>query len=206
MSQKSNVTVIGLVGGIASGKSTVASVLSELGATVIDADQLGHEVLEQPLIVRRLTQEFGEGILVESDKPRIDRDSLGRLVFGEDPSSQAALQKLEDIVHPVIHAEAIRRLRAIKESDHPPKAVVIDAPLLIEAGWAPMCDIIIFVETPDEVRAQRSILRGWSVEHFRRREATQLSLDEKRQAATHQVNSIDRDMLRRELAALWEQF
>lgn len=198
-------TVIGLVGGIASGKSTVASLLSEMGAEVIDADALGHGVLEQPLIVRRLTQEFGDDILADGEKPRIDRRLLGELVFGEDQESADNRAKLEAIVHPVIHAEAIRKLRALKESDEPPMCIVVDAPLLLEADWAPMCDLIVFVEAPVSLRLERAMARGWSEAHFYKREATQLSIKEKLAAATHKVQSVDLPRLKDEIRILWSK-
>jgi dephospho-CoA kinase len=198
-------TVIGLVGGIASGKSTVASLLAEMGAEVIDADALVHSILEQPLIVRRLTQEFGEDILADGEKPRIDRRLLGELVFGEDQESADNRAKLESIVHPVTHAEAIRKLRALKESDEPPKAIVVDAPLLLEADWAPMCDLIIFVEAPAALRLERALTRGWSEAHFYKREASQLSIQDKLAAATHKVQAVDLPRLKDELRILWSK-
>ncbi len=177
--------VIGLVGGVASGKSYVAQVFEDLGAVKIDADVLGHEVLKRPLIARRLRQVFGEQILL--DDGSVDRRKLGTLVFGTQPQAHAARKQLEEIVHPLIHAAAVQELRKFKESTAPPLAVVIDAPLLLEAGWAPLCDAILFIDTPVEVRRRRAVERGWTEQDFGSREAAQLSLQEKRVQATHIV-------------------
>lgn len=198
--------VIGLTGGIASGKSFVAKLLADLGAAVIDADDIGHEVLLQPLVSRRLVQEFGDEILEPNSNPQvIDRKILGKIVFGDDPISQRRLEKLETIVHPLIHAESIRKLRSIKNRPNPPKAIVVDAPLLLEAKWEPMCDVIIFVDTPRDVRLDRARARGWTDEHFQNREDTQLSMDEKRQAATHVVRAEDAETAKREVQRIWDQ-
>lgn len=201
---KLKVFVVGLVGGIASGKSTVARMFEQLGAGLIDADKIGHEVLKRPLIVRTLRQAFGESILAADGS--VDRKRLGPLVFGTDAEARARLAKLEGIVHPVIHAEAVRLLSQIKRSASPPLAAVIDAPLLLEAGWAPMCELIVFVDTPQEVRQQRALERGWTLEHFAEREAAQWSIDEKKAQATHILDgNTNEDQLRNSVKSLLEQ-
>ena len=100
---------IGLVGGIASGKSQVARYLATKGAAIIDADKLGHQVLEKPLVIRSLTNRFGPEITSLSGA--IDRDKLGALVFGEGENARRNLEFLEQTVHPMIHAEAVRKLQ-----------------------------------------------------------------------------------------------
>ncbi len=178
--------VVGLVGGIASGKSKVADMFASLGAAVIDADRLGHDILQLPLIARQLTRQFGPSIL--DDAGGINRHELGKLVFGNAPESAQRLKKLEELLHPQIYAEAIRELKRLLASATRPSAIIIDAPLLLEAEWAPLCDLILFVDTPVEVRRGRAALRGWSPEHFDSREQTQWSLDAKRRAATHIID------------------
>ncbi|MEZ6076753.1 MAG: dephospho-CoA kinase [Pirellulaceae bacterium] len=143
--------VVGLVGGIASGKSRVAAMFASLGAAVIDADRLGHDILQWPTIVRQLTQRLGPSILNEDG--RIDRRQLSKLVFGSEPDSAQRLKQLEEVLHPQIYAEAVRELKRLLASERRPSAIVIDAPLLLEAQWAPMCDLILFIDTPEEVRA-----------------------------------------------------
>ncbi len=201
---KLKVFVVGLVGGIASGKSTVSRVFAELGAGLIDADKIGHEVLNRPLIARRLRQIFGEQVLASDGS--VDRKQLGKLVFGSDGQARARLAQLEEIVHPVIQAHAVRMLSQFKQADPPPPAVVIDAPLLLEAGWAPMCDIIVFIDTPEEIRRERAVQRGWTSDHFAERERLQLSLDEKKAQATHVLNgNTDEKQLRISVKRLLEQ-
>ncbi|MEO8269708.1 MAG: dephospho-CoA kinase [Aureliella sp.] len=178
--------VVGLVGGIASGKSKVAAIFASLGAAVVDADRLGHDILQLPLIARQLTRRFGPSILDLTGG--IDRRELGKLVFGDTPDSSKRLQQLEKVIHPQIHAEVIHELERLKASNPRPSAIVIDAPLLLEAEWAPLCDLILFIDTPVEIRHERAGQRGWSIEHFNSREQAQLSLDNKRRAATHIID------------------
>ncbi len=185
--------VIGVIGGIASGKSNFTNVMQSLGAEKIDADALAHQVLRRPLIVRRLAQLLGENILTGGE---VDRGKLAAIVFSSDSSSVEALKVLEEITHPAIHAEAVRRLGQLREAGEP-DAVVIDAPLLLEAGWAPMCDAIVFLDTPEHVRLARCQARGWTRAHFDSRENAQLPLEEKRMKATHMVSGeLDAERLR----------
>ncbi len=193
--------VVGLVGGIASGKSRVAAMFASLGAAVIDADRLGHDILQLPLIARQLTRLLGPSIL--DDSGGIDRSKLGKLVFGTEPDSAQRLKQLEEVLHPQIHAEAIRELKRLQATAPRPSAIIIDAPLLLEAQWAPMCDLILFIDTPEEVRRERAAQRGWSTEHFESREQTQWSLDTKRRAATHIIDgTADETSLRSTIARL----
>lgn len=178
--------VVGLVGGIASGKSRVAAMFASLGAAVIDADRLGHDILQSPLISHQLTQLFGPTVL--DDAGGINRRELGKLVFATAPDSAKRLKQLEEVLHPQIYAEAVRELKRLLASDPRPSAIVIDAPLLLEAQWAPLCDLILFVDTPVEVRRGRAAQRGWSTEHFDSREQKQWSLDAKRRTATHIID------------------
>ncbi|MEZ6136307.1 MAG: dephospho-CoA kinase [Pirellulaceae bacterium] len=193
--------VIGLVGGIASGKSHVAAMFESLGVPRIDADALAHEVLARPLIARRLGQVFGEHILAADSS--VDRRAIASIVFGDSEQARQSRKKLEEIVHPLVHAAAVHELRLLNEASPPHQAVVIDAPLLLEANWAPMCHAILFIDTPEELRLQRSLTRGWSEEQFRRREASQMPLSEKRQHATHLIDgSTDDATLKHRLTRL----
>ncbi len=180
-----NLTIVGVIGGIASGKSNFTNILQSLGAERIDADALAHVVLKRPLVIRMLTQLIGTAIL--NSRGDVDRAKLSQIAFPLDGSRSEALKHLEDVTHPLIHAEAVRRLSALAEAGDS-KSVVIVAPLLLEAGWAPMCDAIVFIDTPEHVRIARAAARGWSEKHFRAREAAQLPLDEKRIRATHTIS------------------
>jgi dephospho-CoA kinase len=196
--------VVGLVGGIASGKSYVAKQLEKMGAMVVNADQLAHDVLQKPLIVRTLLQRFGQRI--SNDQGGVDRAKLAAIVFGADPETTRLRKQLETLVHPMVHAEVIHCLRALNERDTgAPPMVVIDAPLLLEAGWQPMCDAIIFVDVPDAIRQRRAIERGWTLSDLSAREESQMPLSEKREQATHVVNNHDHETLLSQLTGIWKQ-
>ncbi|MDX1925108.1 MAG: dephospho-CoA kinase [Pirellulaceae bacterium] len=182
-SRLSRPVVIGLVGGIASGKSYVGSLLESLGAKRIDADRLGHEVLMKKDIRERLTQIWGPSILTEQGE--IDRAKVGKLVFGDSFNAVAQRKQLEAIVLPRIRSLALEQMSALRSLPVLPLAIVIDAPLLIEAGWEPLCDFILFIDSPLEERLARAAARGWTESHFAAREASQISIDEKRSRATH---------------------
>ena len=203
---KSIPKVIGLVGGIASGKSSAADVLVELGAVKIDADAIGHELLTRATVMRQVSIALGPKIVdQESNPPVIDRQKLAGMVFSTDPAAKQNLKKLEAILHPQIHAESIRRLRRLTESEEPPLAVVLDAPLLIEANWAPTCDWILYLDASYESRVSRANKRGWTEQHFRDRESAQYPLEVKKKAATHVIPSENEQEMRAELKSLWEQ-
>ena len=178
--------VLGLTGGLASGKSAVASLLSERGFAVIDADSVGHEVLEQPAIERKIVDRFGALVLTReglpSDRgPRVDRKALGAIVFA-DPEARRAL---EAIVHPLMRA---RFIEAIEQELSPARSlarpVVLNAAILLEAGWDDLCDLVVFVDAPRSQRMRRAAVdRGWPAEIFDSREAAQWPCDQKRRRA-----------------------
>lgn len=201
---QNKVFVIGLVGGIASGKSNVAAMFGSLGAAVIDADQLGHDVLLQPEVAKKLAERFGDFVLDEAGN--IDRNALAKLVFGDNAESARRLKQLEEVLHPLIFAEATCQLKRWLVQLPSPTAIIIDAPLLLEAGWASLCDLVLFVDTPDPIRLQRAKQRGWTSEHFAFREQHQMSLDSKRRAATHIIDgTADQSLLRATLNRLLQE-
>ena len=175
--------IIGLVGGVASGKSYVAELLENLGALRIDADRLGHEVLLVKEVREHLARIWGPSIL--TDRGEVDRSQVSKLVFGNSMNAVACRRQLEAIVHPRIRSLALDRMAAVRALSEVPLAIVIDAPLLIEAGWESLCDFILFVDSPLEDRVQRATARGWTETHFADRENSQIPLDEKRSRATH---------------------
>lgn len=172
--------VIGLVGGIGSGKSLVARLIAERGGVVIDADRLGHELLREPEVKERVRALWGEGVFDEAGE--VDRRRLARAVFSAEGGSPG-IQALNRIVHP----ELIRRVtEAVERARRQGRCrwVVVDAALLLEWGLERLCDVVVFVEAPPEVRRRRlSSARGWSAEEVARREASQLPLGEKRARA-----------------------
>ena len=180
--------VIGVVGGIASGKSEVTRVLSAMNATVISADEIAHRVLLEPDVIKALVGIFGDGILNEqlspSDQSRsINRKALGSMVFGDSDNSLAMRRRLEAIVHPRIRQIAREELATrLLDTSHP--LIVLDAPLLIEGGWLPYCTHVLFVDSPDAMRKQRAMERGWTAQEWQDRESAQLSFVDKRKVAT----------------------
>jgi dephospho-CoA kinase len=165
--------VIGLVGGIGSGKSLVARILGEYGAHVIEADRLGHEALRQPPIREQVVRRWGPAIL--DDQGEVDRRQLAAIVFA-DPGERKALEAL---VFPWIERR-IREEIAKAEQNPDTSMAVLDAAILLEAGWRQVCDFVIYVEAPREQRLERlAAQRGWSAKEVEARERAQLSLEEK---------------------------
>lgn len=178
------VPVAGIVGGVGSGKSAVVRAVSGIRLWVIDADQIGHQQLQDSAVAGRLVQEFGEQIL---DGGVISRVRLAALVFQNSPDAEQRLQRLNEIVRPGIHAEIHRRLRSVPQDVD---VVILDAALLLEAGWADSCDALIWIQTPLLQRQQRVMKsRGWTVGQHTEREAAQWDTDRKRAACEFEVDN-----------------
>jgi dephospho-CoA kinase len=194
------VKTIGLTGGIGSGKSTVARLLTELGAHVIDADRVGHEVYRPGTRgFREVVDAFGSAIVAEDGT--IDRKRLGSIVFAD----SAKLAELNRIVHPLIR-EAIRdRITAFRHSDRQ-IPLVVEAAVLIEASWATLVDEVWVVTAdpalvPARVRAQR----GLAPEEIEARIRAQMSDQERRRRSDVVIdNSGTVERLREQLATLWK--
>lgn len=176
--------VVGLTGEIGGGKSAVAALLAERGAVVIDADVAGHEALRRPEVRERLVQRFGSTILAADDDSRIDRRTLGKIVFA-DP---AALRDLEGVVHPVMVDRFRREIDEAKARPGVP-LVLIDAAILLEAGWDALCDLVVFVDAPRSARLERVASRGWSDADLQAREAAQWSRDLKSRHADYTLSN-----------------
>jgi len=189
--------VLGLLGGIGSGKSQVAALLTRHGGRVIQADQLGHQALRQPEIRRRVVERWGADLLDEQGQ--IVRGRLAAIVF-RDP---AELQALEEIVHPWI-GQAIREEIAHVQTDPAVRFIVLDAAVMLEAGWHAVCQRLVFVDVPRELRLQRlARQRGWSDQQLRDRETAQLPLTEKAARADHVLdNSGTPEQLERQVQEL----
>ncbi len=171
--------IIGIVGGVCSGKSLVARQLRGLGATVLEADAIGHEVLRQEGTEAAARRRWGDGIF--GPDGRIDRRRLARIVFAPPPHGPRERKYLEELTHPEICRLIQRRTRELAIGGA--KLVVLDAPLLMEAGLDDFCNTIIFVDTPSQIRTARARSRGWNEEDFAAREGAQDSLDSKRAKA-----------------------
>jgi dephospho-CoA kinase len=154
MTEKNNKTfVIGLTGGILSGKSTIAQMLAEKGAVVIDADKLAHEAYKpKTKLNQELVDEFGADIRQADGS--IDRKKLSKIVFGD----EAALARLNGIVHPRMHAIARAKIASLRKKGTP--VVVLEAALLIEAKWTDLADEVWVALAPPEVAVKRITERG----------------------------------------------
>ena len=193
--------VIGVVGGIASGKSSVAEELGLRGAAVLDADQAAHFALHRDHIKQALRDRWGERVF--DSEGEIDRKAVAELVFVGTPESRSEKSFLEDLLHPQIRAEFAAAVMACRQRGI--EAAVIDAPLLLEAGWGPLVDEVLMVDCEPETRLARALERGWAEEDFHRREASQMPIEEKEQAATAILdNNGSPEQLREAVRRYWE--
>lgn len=197
------IPVIGLVGGVASGKSFVALELARLGASILDADRAGHEVLREPAVQQALQKRWGDRV-IGADK-KIDRAAVGRIVFAGPPEGPRELKFLEKVSHPRIAVRLLRQLDALQAKGA--AAAVLDAAVMHKAGWDRICDAIWFVDAPRRLRVARARQRGWTEEDFSAREAAQKSLDEKRRRADVTIdNSGSPEETAQRILELWRRF
>lgn len=189
-------TRIGLTGGIASGKSTVAAILADCGAVIIDSDQLARDVVEPGTAgLAKIIERFGDEVITEG---RLDRPALGKIVFGD----ARARTDLEAIIHP-----AVRRRAAELEAATAPDAVVVQMiPLLVETGQADTFDAVIVVDVPPEIQRQRLMQRdGIDLAQADARIAAQADRQVRLDAADVVIDNggSDDDALRRQVAAAY---
>ncbi len=185
--------VIGIVGGIASGKSEVAKLLAQRGATVLDADKISRELLKESAVIEEIVGHFGRSVL--DSNLQIDRTSLAALVFGNSDPQRSNRETLERILHPRVRTRLNAQVEASK-SNPSTRLIVLDIPLLFEVGWNDVCQGVLFVDAPDSVRWARASHRGWTQENWQLRENSQLPLQEKRRRSTWVIqNDGDLDQL-----------
>jgi dephospho-CoA kinase len=184
-----------------SGKSEVAAELAKRGARVISGDRLGHEALRQPEIRCKIMEQWGREILDE--RGEIDRRKLGHIVFAD----AVERRKLEALVFPWIEA-GIQREIAKAQADPEVNLVVVDAAIMIEAGWNKFCNRIVYVDAPRNLRLKRlAAQRGLSAREVEMREAAQLSVTEKADHADDIVdNSGSPEQLVQQLEKLLDQW
>ncbi len=191
--------LVGLTGGVGSGKSTVAEMMRELGAEVVDADEATHAVYEPgspgfDAVVR----EFGDAYV---DGGRIDRSRLGELVFRDDD----ARRRLNSIVHPLVRDWMAQR--TAEAAERGTEVVVQDVPLLFENGLERLFSSVVLVYVPEEVQVERLVSgRGFAPERARAMIAAQMPIENKRGLAHHVINnSGTREETQAQVKAVWKQ-
>jgi dephospho-CoA kinase len=174
--------VIGILGGIASGKSTVAAEFAKLGCKVIDADKIAHELLDEPAVKEKIVSLFGPDVLDSTEK--IDHKKLAEVVFAD----VQKLSSLNRIIHPLVLQ---RTEELIEQYNHQNqvKAIVLDMPLLVEVGWQKRCDKLIFVDCRQKLRLDRAKKMGFEKKQVKIRENFQISLDNKAGLADNTVEN-----------------
>ena len=171
------IPVLGLIGAIGAGKSTVARAFARRGGYPVDCDRLGHVAIAQPEVLAKLVERWGERILLADRTP--NRKAIGGIVFAE-------VQErifLERVAFPVI-GELARQEIAAANGNPAMRFVVLDAATLLEANWGAFCDRIVYVDAAEELRRKRVFNRsGWNVAELARREEAQWSAEVKKARA-----------------------
>ena len=198
---KQRIKVIGITGGIASGKSTIAKMLESLGASVINADEICHRLINTKSISQKIINRWGDHI--QDKYGRIERDKLGEIVF----SDKKEISTLNKMIHP----EAIKRIknRITKlRNQSTTVAIVLDAALLVESDLIDICDITLFVDTrKNTCKARVKNSRKWPTGEITKREKFQSSLREKKKIADIVIcnNRYQTDTLK-QVKDFWQQF
>ena len=178
--------IIGILGGIGSGKSTVAACFAELGCVLLDADALAHDILDEPVVQLALVDRWGLDVL--DDAAKVSRRWVAEKVF----ESPLELDFLDHLIHPRV----LKRCEAvIKAHQNDPDicGFVLDMPLLLEVGWEKKCDFLVFVDCSEGKRRGRIAKNAKiDIEQLKKRENFQISLDKKKQKA-HYVASNNSD-------------
>ena len=175
--------IIGILGGIGSGKSTVAAEFAKLGCRIIDADNIARELLGREAVREKIVGLFGESILDSADK--INRKKLAEIVFADVDK----LSSLNSILHPLVLARAEQLIEQYKRQPQV-EAIVLDMPLLAEVGWHKRCDRLIFVDCKRQLRTARMKKKaGFDENQLKIRENFQISLDKKASISDNTVNN-----------------
>jgi dephospho-CoA kinase len=189
--------IIGIAGGIGSGKSFVAQIFGELGCLVISSDDQVREAYRDPTVVATLRQWWGDEVLTPAGE--VNKRVVAEKVFGQ----PAERERLEKLLHPMVN-HAREQLMEAAASDPNVRAFVWDTPLLFETGLNARCDAVVFVEAPQALRLARvATSRGWDAGELARREKSQMPLDSKRNLSQYVVeNTADADAVRGQVRAV----
>ncbi|MGL4594931.1 MAG: dephospho-CoA kinase [Thermoguttaceae bacterium] len=172
--------ILGLIGGIGSGKSFVASLFQKNGAEILDADKLGHAALEQNEVKAAAKSRWGNDVFVQNG--HLDRKKLAKIVFAQTEQGHSDLAFWKSVTHPIISCEMGRLIDEYREKQC--RLLIVDAPLLLESGWDRHVQGVIFVSASDATRLSRVQQRGWTETEWRDREAAQFSIAQKESRAT----------------------
>lgn len=192
--------LVGLTGGIGSGKSTVSTMLAERGAVIVDADRIARELQEPGSpVLAQMAERFGDHVIAADGS--LDRAAVAAIVFGTDDASRQALADLNGIVHPALQREIRARIEAERDTD---RVVILDFPLLAENPRDDL-DATIVIDVDPEVAVARLVeFRSMDADDARRRIANQASREQRLAIATHVIdNSGDLPALRSQVEAVW---
>jgi dephospho-CoA kinase len=174
--------ILGLVGGVGCGKSLVAGMFVEFGAGLVDADEIGHELLLDSAISEQIRSHFGERVFCDvNGNSCVNRAKLARIVFEQSEQGLAELKYLNSILHPPITKIINQKIQHLFQNNY--NIIILDAPLLLETGFKQIADKIIFVDSSRENRLARIRKRNWTENDLNLRESSQLPIKEKQQHA-----------------------
>jgi len=190
--------LIGILGGIGSGKSTVAACFAALRCGVLDADALAHDVLDEPDIVVKLTDRWGGDVL--GDAGGVSRRWVAEKVFDSPPE----LDFLNGLIHPRV-LERVETMIKACQADSDVCGIVLDMPLLLEVGWEKKCDFLVFVDCSEDKRQERIAENTKiDIDQLKKRENFQISLDKKKQKAHYVVsNNSDKSDMAGQIAQIF---
>ncbi len=170
------------MGGIGSGKSTVAAEFAKLGCKIIDADKIAHNLLEENEVQKQVIALLGNDIIDLQGK--IDRKKIAEIVF----NNSEKLLKLNNIIHPGVLKKTEELIKQYNNDNHC-KAIILDMPLLVEVGWDKRCDKLIFVDCDEKTRKNRVKSKFSEKNPIKNRENFQISLDKKKNMADNTINN-----------------
>jgi len=189
--------VVGLTGGIATGKSTSEKILEELGAYVIDADKVVHALYEKEDVLEEVKKHFPQAF----ENGKLDKKKLANIVFKDDEKRKI----LESIIHPKVNQEIENWIKKVKEKD-PDALVIVSVPLMIETGSYKKYDTVILIYAPKELQIKRLLEKGFTEEEALSRIKAQMDIEDKKKYATYIINNTGTvEDLRKQLEELYKK-
>lgn len=190
---------IGLTGGIGAGKSSIAKWFTKIGVPVFDADKFVHSIFQKKEFAELIAREFGQQY---EDNYKVNRRLLGEMIFNNDK----AKIRLESLIHPLVLKRMLEFCTEMEAKGH--KYVVLDVPLLFEAGWEKYCDETWVVYLPEEIQLERIILRDKvSMEEAKKKIDAQMPMAEKLKKASRIIdNTSEWQTTKKSLETIWEGY